>query len=527
MKKSLWLLVMLLSLTLVFAACNSNDESDGAEESSGGDDAASTEGESGDSITVAIEQDFISLDPHDVGDTVSIFGTRSMYEGLVGFDENMEIEPVLAEDYEVNEDSTEFTFTLREDVTFHDGEAFNAEAVEANFDRIIDEDMRANRNLLDLESIEVLDEYEIKFTLSQPFGAMMNKFAMILIASPEALNTSDDLALNPVGTGAFKFEEWNQGDSMVVSKNEDYWGDLGTNVQEVTFRPVPENGSRVAMLQTGEADFIYPVPHNNAEELGNEENIVIEETPSTIARYVSINTQKEPFDDERVRQAMNHAVDQEAFISVVRNGYGEPLSSTMSSQTQHYAEQELYETDVEKAEELMAEAGYADGFTAEIWGNTASETNTGMQFIEQQLAQIGIDLEVRSMEEATLNDSIYTPETAEETDLQMWYVSWSPSSGDADGATRSLFHGEYTPPEGANTAYYDNQQVSDWIDEANQTGDAEEQEEIYAEIQGTVYSEVPWIFLGSDTILSGYSSSLEGVYVLPDGSVSIRDANLK
>ncbi|WP_407270095.1 glutathione ABC transporter substrate-binding protein [Radiobacillus sp. PE A8.2] len=534
MKKNLWLLTtLLLSLILVLAACNSNDETENGNENSNEDgnveSDADTDGESENEsdITVAIEQDFISLDPHDVGDTVSIFGTRSMYEGLVGFNKDMEIEPVLAEDYQVNDDSTEFTFQLRENVTFHDGQPFNAEAVKANFDRIMDEELRANRNIQYLENIEILGDYEIKFTLSQPFSAMLNKFAMILIASPEAFNgNSEDFGLNPVGTGAYKFEEWKQGNSMVVTKYEDYWGELDTNVQKVTFRPVPENGSRVAMLQTGEADFIYPVPHTNVEDLESEEGIVIEQTPSTIARYVSINTKKEPFNNEKVRQAMNYAVDKEAFLTVVKNGYGEPLDSTMSSKTQLYSKQELYEANVEKAKELMAEAGYEDGFTAEIWGNTSSETNTGMQFVQQQLAQIGIELEVRSMEEATLSDSIYTPETPEETDLQMWYVSWSPSSGDADGATRSLFHNEYFPPSGANTAYYDNQQVSDWIDEASQTGNMEEQKEIYAQIQETVYEEAPWIFLGSDTILSGHSSSLEGVYVLPDGSISIRNANL-
>ncbi|WP_081922143.1 glutathione ABC transporter substrate-binding protein [Oceanobacillus jeddahense] len=514
-----WILGMLM-LSIVLVACSSDDN-----ESEGSSSGNSADPEN---INIAIEQDFISLDPHDVGDTVSIFGTRSMYEGLLGFNENMELEPVLAEDYEVNEDSTEFIFQLREDVTFHDGEPFNAEAVEANFDRIMDEELRASNNARYVDEIEILGEYEIKFILSEPYSPMLNKFAMILMGSPAAFEEdSEGFASNPVGTGAFQFEEWNQGNSMVVSKYEDYWGDLDTNVEQVTFRPVPENGSRVAMLQTGEADFIYPVPHNNMEELENEDSIIIEETPSTIARYVSINTQKEPFDDVRVRQAMNHAIDQEAFLTVVRNGYGDPLSSVMSSQTQYYAEQDLHATDLEEAQALMAEAGYEDGFSAEIWGNTASETSTGMQFIEQQLAQIGIDLEVRSMEEATLNDAIYTPETPEETDLQMWYVSWSPSSGDADGALRSLFHNEFQPPAGANTAYYDNQEVSDWIDEAVQTSDADRQEEIYADIQETVYEDVPWIFLGSDTILSGHVSSLEGVYVLPDGSVSIRDANVQ
>ncbi|WP_130859220.1 glutathione ABC transporter substrate-binding protein [Gracilibacillus phocaeensis] len=523
MKKIKWMFgMLLLTVVLGLAACSSSE-----------DDAESSNGESGDissdpsNINIAIEQDFISLDPHDVGDTVSIFGTRSMYEGLLGFDENMELEPVLAEDYQVNDESSEFTFQLREDVTFHDGEPFNAEAVKANFDRIMNEDLRAANNVRYVENVEVLGEYEIQFTLSEPYSPMLNKFAMILMASPKAFQDDpDNFPMNPVGTGAFQFEEWNQGSSMVVSKYEDYWGETDSNVEQVTFQPVPENGSRVAMLQTGEADFIYPVPHNNVEELKNNSDLVIEETPSTIARYVSINTQKEPFNDPQVREAMNLAVDQEAFLAVVKDGYGEPLSSTMSSQTQFYQEQELFETDIEKAKDLLADAGYPDGFSAEIWGNTASETSTGMQFVQQQLEQVGIDLEIRSMEEATLSDAIYTPETAEDTDLQMWYVSWSPSSGDADGATRSLFHNEFFPPNGANTAYYDNQQVSEWIDEAVQESDLDAQADIYADIQETIYSEVPWIYLGTDTILSGHTSSLEGVYVLPDGSVSIRNANV-
>lgn len=531
-KNMFWIsIIALIMVTLV--ACGNNDQNtdstaaESNEQSETNNEEAVDQTENvRDSITVAIEQDFISLDPHDVGDTVSIFGARSMYEALVGFDENMDVVPVLADDYEVNEDSTEFVFKLKEGVSFHDGEPFNADAVEANFNRVNENELRANRNLQFLDSIEVIGEYEIKFTLSQPFGAMMNKFAMIPIASPKAFQEDDHFGLNPVGTGAFKFKEWNQGDSMIIEKYEDYWESMDTNVEEVVFRPIPENGSRVAMLQTGEADFIYPVPHNNVEEIESSENLEVEYTPSTIARYVSINTHKEPFNDARVRQAMNHAVSQDGFLQVVKNGYGEALDSTMSSQTQHYSQQEVYEEDIDRAKELLAEAGYEDGFEAEIWGNTASETNTGMQFIQQQLSRIGIDVEIRSMEEATLSDSIYSPETPDDATVQMWYVSWSSSSGDADGATRSLFHNQFFPPNGANTAYFDDQEVSDLIDEANITPDHDHQGEIYAQIQETVYEQAPWIFLGTDTILSGHTTDLEGVYVLPDGSISIRNANI-
>lgn len=523
MKKRLKILFSMMIVLLFFAyGCSSNND-----KGSGGSKNQSAT-KVNNEIIVAIDQNFITLDPHEAGDTVSIFGIRSMYEGLVGFDEHMNIEPVLAESFEISEDAKEYVFNLKEGITFHDGEPFNAEAVKANFDRIIDGELRAVRNLKFLDSIEVLDEYKIKFTLNQPFGPMINKFAMIPIASPKAIADKNvDIALNPVGTGQFEFDVWNQGDTLSVKKYRDYWGEADNNVEKVTFKPVPENGSRVAMLKTGEADFAYPVPQNSVKDLKDSEELVIEETPSTIARYVSINTFKEPFNDAKVRQAMNYAIDKEAFLQVVKSGYGNILDSTMSSEVQYYSKQETYNFDLEKAKKLMEEAGYKDGFQAEIWGNNSSESNTGMQFIKQQLVQIGIDVEIKSMEEGTLSDEIYTPETPEDAKVQMWYVSWSPSSGDADGATRSIFHKDYFPPNGANTAYYDNDEVSEWIDAANNIADQDEQKKLYEKIQHTIYKDAPWLFLASDTILSGYKTNLEGVYVLPDGSISVTNANLK
>lgn len=514
MNKKLITIVCLLATMLIITACSSND--------------AKSDKRKDKELTIAIDQNFITLDPQDAGDTVSIYGARAMYEALVGFDENMEIVPVLAEEYDVSEDGLTYTFKLREDVTFHDGEPFNAEAVKVNYDRIMDEDVRAKRNLQYIDDLEVVDDYEVKFTLNQPFSAMLNKFAMVPFISPKALeDDSKDIGLNPVGTGPFAFSKWNQGDSLILTKYDDYWNEDSTNVEKVTFKPVPENGSRVAMLKTGEADFVYPLPDQNIKDLEKNDDLVIDQTQSTIARYVSINTMKEPFNNEKVRLAMNYAVDKDAYIQTINNGFGTILDSMMSTETQFYAQQDTYDFNLEKAKELMKEAGYEDGFQTEIWGNTTSETIKGMEFIKQQLDQIGIDVEIKSMEEGTLSDEIYTPETPEDAKVQMWYVSWSPSSGDADGATRSLFSSEYFPPNGSNTAYYNNDDVNKWIDEANETSVPEEQEKIYADLQEQVYGDAPWIFLASDTILSGYRKGIENVYVLPDGSVSISNAQIK
>ncbi|MBO1001875.1 glutathione ABC transporter substrate-binding protein [Pseudogracilibacillus auburnensis] len=527
MKKFLGFLFVLM-LALFSVACSGDNDSNAGNEE--GKSAKSSE-EAGDKeITIAIDQNFITLDPHNAGDTVSIFGIRSMYEGLVSFDENMEIVPALAESYEISDDALTYTFKLREDVTFHDGEPFNAEAVKVNFDRIMDDanNLSAKRSLQFVDSLEVINDNEVAFKLNEPFSAMINKFAMVPMISPKAIEEGTKYVEgNPVGTGTFKFVEWKQGTILEVEKNEDYWGGDQTNVAKVIFSPVPENGSRVAMLKTGEADFVYPMPQQNVKEFENSDDVTIDESPSTIARYVSINTFKDPYSDLKVRQAMNHAVDKEAYLQVVKDGFGHVLDSTMSSETQYYSKQEPYEFDIEKAKALLKEAGYEDGFEAEIWGNTSSETIKGMEFIKQQLAQVNIDVTIKSMEEGTLSDEIYTPEKPEDAKVQMWYVSWSPSSGDADGATRGLFSSEYFPPNGANTAYFDNDQVTNWIKEANATADTKKQEEIYTDLQRTVYSEAPWIFLATDINLAGRSNNLEGVYVAPDGSVNISKAQVK
>lgn len=522
MKKRSVLFSAVLSTALLFAGC-----SGGGTEAGGSSAAPKKEGNN---VTIAVNANFISLDPHNTGDTLSISGTRSMYQALMGFDKDMKLIPVLAESYEISSDSLVYTFKLRQNVKFHDGTPFDAEAVKVNFERLKDEknNLRLKRSALYVDKVEVVDDSTVKLILSQPYSAMLNKVAMINIISPKALQEyGKDITQHPVGTGPYKFKEWVQGDRLTVEKNPHYWEQGVPKVDSITFKPVPENGSRIAMLKTGEADFIYPFPTEQVEQTDGKDGITVEKNASTIARYISINSMKKPFDDVRVRQALNYAVNKDAYVKVVKQGYGEKLDSLMSSKTQYYAQQQAYEFNVEKAKELLKEAGYPDGFKAEIWGNTDSETQKGMQFVEQQLAQIGVTLDVKPMEEATLSEEINAAATPQDAKVQMWYVSWSPSSADADAAIRPLFSTEMFPPKGANTAYYSNPTVDELLVKANKSANVDEQKQLYGEVQGLVYKDAPWIFLGVDEVLAGKKGYLNGVYMLPDGSISVREAEIK
>lgn len=522
-------MVLVFISAVMMVGCTSKETGRGTTNQSQTDNGKKEEVKKDDQeMVIAVNENFISMDPHNTGDTNSGSAQSTMLEGLLGSDEEGKIIKVLAEDYSVSEDALEYSFKLRQGVKFHDGEVFNAEAVKATFERIMnDNSLRLHsRGFSLISNIDIINDYEIKITIKEPYAGMLTRFVSAKILSPKILaEGKDKISKSPVGTGPFKFVEWVQGDHLTVERFDDYWN-KADRVAKITFKPVPENGSRVAMLKTGEAHLIYPLPSQNIKELEGNKDVEIQKIPSTIARYVSINTMKKPFDDPRVRQALNYAVSKEDFIKVVNAGYGLPLDSIIPSKTLHYTKQELYEQNIEKAKQLLKDAGYENGFTAEIWGNTNSDTMKGMQFIQQQLKQIGVNLEIKSMEEGTLSDEIYKP-SPEETKLQMWYVSWSAFPSDPTNATKPLFYGGSFPPNGANTAYYKNEQVDQWIEEVNKTADTSKQAQIYSDIQSTVYSEAPWIFLGVDEILAAKRANVEGVFVTPTGGILVTDANIK
>jgi glutathione transport system substrate-binding protein len=520
-KAYFWKMLLLVVISaMVVVGCSSKESS---VEKKDGNKTSSDE------MVIAVNENFISMDPHNTGDTNSNSVQSSMLEGLLGFDAEGKIIPKLAESYAVSDNALEYSFKLRKGVKFHDGEDFNAEAVKANFERIMkDESLRLySRGYNLITKIDVVNDFEMKVTLKEPYASMLTRFVSAKILSPKLLvEGTDKIAKSPVGTGPFKFVEWVQGDHLSVERFDGYW-EKGDRVKKITYKPVSENGSRVAMLKTGEAQVIYPLPSQNIKELEKNNSVKVEKIPSTIAHYVSINNMKKPFNDPRVRQALNYAVDKDAYISVVNSGYGLPLDSIIPNKTLHYVKQQEYKQNIEKAKQLLKEAGYEKGFKTEIWGNTNSDTMKGMQFIQQQLKAIGVDVSIKSMEEGTLSDEIFKEQKPEEAKLTMWYVSWSAYPSDTTNATKPLFYGGSFPPDGANTAYYKNDQVDKWMEEVGQTADPAKQSKIYADMQSTIYQEAPWIFLGVDEILTGKRTNVEGVVITPDGGIDVRDANLK
>ena len=487
-------------------------------------------------LVIAIEGSVSSLDPANIPDTNAISATRGIYDTLVKFNRDLELEGSLAEKWEISDDSLTYTFHLRKDVKFHDGTDFNAQAIVSNYERIIDKEnnLRQRRTYIvtnadgseknRIESIETPDDYTVVYKLTEAWAPFINRLTQFCVISPKALEEHGNAIMNnPVGTGAFKFQEWEEGDHTTMVKNEDYWGEV-PSVDSVTIREVPEAGSRTAMLQTGEADFIYPIPSDQIAAVEGSDDINVHIDDSNIMRYVTLNMNLPELSDVKVRQAMNYAIDKEAYVQVMYNGNAKVATSLVPSIIHGYQEQEAYTYDLEKAKELMKEAGYEDGFKLTLWGDNTSQEIKGMTFVKQQLEQINIDVEVLPMEPATVSDKIYVDK--DEAEINMWYVNWSASDFTMDGSLRSLLYSTMVPPTSANTAYYENPEFDALLDDGLHTADESEQKDYYAKAQKMAWEAAPWLFLENDEVLYSTKSYVSDVYVLPDGAFTFSEAKL-
>lgn len=487
----------------------------------------------------------MTMDPMDTSDTLSGGVQRLIMDGLFGFDDEMKIIPLLAESYEANEDATEYVIHLRQGISFSDGTPLNAEAAKANFDRWGDKELGLKRTTLlcnVLKSTEAVDEYTVKVTLTEPFGAFVATLAhpACVLMSPQVIEQGKEAcAERPVGTGQYLFKEWIAGDHTTVTLNKDWWGydpeicggkalaEPDAGFQSITFRPVGENASRVAMLQSGEADFIWPVPTESMETLAADENVYVGADEGIVVRYMFMNTQKAPFNDVRVRQAMNYAIDKDAYIAVVKNGLASKATSILGPATQHYKRNEPYAYDLEKARKLLTDAGYPDGFETSLICTTTTSDLKQCEFIQQQLAQAGITVNINSMEKAIVSEKVESAEEpGSEVEVEMYMSGWSSSTGDADWGIRPVLAKESEPPKSYNISYFENDEMDGCLKAALETADEEKRAELYAKAQDIIWEECPVVFFANDYNTWASAADVANVKIYPDGGLNIRNARM-
>ena len=496
-------------------------------------------------IVAAMLVDFTTMDPMDTSDTLSGGIQRLMMDGLFGFDDNMGIIPMLATGYEANDDATEFTIKLREGVQFSDGTPWNAEAAKANLDRWGDKELGLKRTTLlcnVLESTEIVDDYTVKVTLASPFGAFIPTLAhpACVCVSPKVIEKgNEEAAKAPVGTGQYTFVEWVAGEHATIALNKDWWGydadicggtalvDPDAGFKTITFKPVSENATRVAMLQSGDAQLIWPVPTESIEVLRGDANVAVGQEEGIVVRYLMMNNQKAPFNDVRVRQAINYAINKEAYCAVVKNGVATPATSVIGPAVQYYKGNDVYAYDIEKAKSLLAEAGYPDGFKTSILCASTTSNLKQAEFLQQQLAQVGIDVEINALESAVVNQKVQDVDVpGAEAEVEMYTIGWSPSTGDADWGMRPLLAIESEPPMSYNICYYENEEVDQLLKDALSTADDAKRAEAYAKAQDIIWEESPLVCLANDANTWATSKNVVDVKVFPDNCINLRNGKM-
>ncbi len=278
-------------------------------------------------IVVAIESSVRTLNPHNASITLDMSVAGAAYEGLFTFNNKMEVVPNLATGYKVSDDGKIYTINLNKGIKFHDGTDFNAAAVKYNFEHEIKHKLRRASLLSNVAEFNVLAEDTLEVVLKEPSNNFINSITHPSqgMISPAALEKyGEHIQKNPVGTGRFVFDKWVRGSTVSFKANPDYWRGP-VKVDGIEFRTVAEAGSQLAMLQSGQAQFIANVAPAMKKVIAANPKIENVQVPTIIGRWYSLNTKNDIFANEKVRHAMNYAFHKEAFAKVVYNGDAAPL----------------------------------------------------------------------------------------------------------------------------------------------------------------------------------------------------------
>lgn len=488
-------------------------------------------------LVIVSGTDAVTLDAHYITDSPSATVAEHIVETLLELTPDGNIVPKLAESYEVSADGRVWTLRLRRGITFHDGTPFNAEAVKYNIERIIDPANAVTfAFLLDaVTEVRVVDEYTVQLVTSEPFAPMINHLTHSAtgIQSPAAIERyGDDYAQNPVGTGPFMFKEWIAGDHITLVRNPNYWGDPA-QVEEVVFRVVPEDGARMLMVQTGEAHVAVRVPPEMISVLDRDPNITVVRTPSVRVIYVALNNYqradgpRNPFADVRVRQAVNYAVDNAAINEFILGGVGRALDAPVAPGVFGYQPIFQYEYNPEKARQLLAEAGYPNGFRTQLYspnGRYLKDIEVA-EAVQAQLAEVGIIAEIVTMEWATYLQTTNQP--PEENPAPMMLLGWGTVTGDADYGLYPLFHTSQWVPTGSSRSFYSNPSVDELLELGRMNPNPSVRLATYREAMAMIMQDAPWLFLHAEVQLTAVRNEVEGVVVHPTERIMAHQARFK
>lgn len=495
---------MLLALTLCVSMLAGCSGSKGGNDASNGGSTV---------IKMGVSSDITSLDPQNHNDTTSAYMTRHIYSNLVRLNENNEFVGDLAKSWEYVDDVT-VNFELHEGVKFHNGETLTSEDVKFTMERLATSS-KVGHLIKMIDNVEVIDDTHFTIHMNTPSNALVSSLfhsgaAILCKSHVEAIEAEGKTVADvPNGTGPYKFVEYITGTSCELAKNEDYFDkDRMPQNDGVKIIVYPEDAARTIALETGEIDLCLNVPTTDAQKIRDNENLELNQVTSTRIEYMGLTTNKAPFDNKLVRQAMNYAVDKEAVVTAATENEAVPFDNYIGAAAiGYYDVVTKYERDLDKAKELLAEAGYDESnpleFTAYLSSDTRSKSAT---VIQANLAEIGVKMNIEQMESATFYERCANGEP------DAYFAGWV-ANAEPDNTYRAL----WTTEGGNNYSHYENDKMLELVNIASTSRDSAEVQAAYEEVLRTISDDAIWVPLYSLDYQLAYQAGLQGVHNSPIG----------
>ena len=482
--------------------------------------AADEKVSSKDTLIVAFDREPATLDP--LGNNVDVkrMIEGSIFDTLLEFDENMKPVPCLAESWEQVDELT-WKFNLRKDVKFHNGDPLTSKDVKFSFLRVNNGTLgNEAASQFDPNGYETPDDYTFILKTLEPWAfteAQVCSEALSIVPEKVVTEMGDDaFGRAPVGSGAYKFVSWTAGDNITVERNDEYWRDKSI-LKTIKFRIITEAASRTIDLESGGVDITLGLPATDAERIEENPDTQLVVSTGATDRYIAFNCQKDIFKDKRVRQALNYATDKESIRVVC---YGENTSEAMDSVVPstlpgHISSLKQYDYDIEKAKELLKEAGMENGFEVEFMYLANSTNNMLAELLQQMWSQIGVTLILKPTESGALTTSLNKGEQ------ELCCAGTGYSLFEAGAGLYNMFHTERMY-SGSARSNLSSPEVDKVLDEINITSDAEKRAELVGQAQELIHEESPFIYIAFTKNIIGAGSKVRGFVPTPTAMYDFR-----
>lgn len=494
---------LVIAVVLGLAGCSTGQRVDLGDEAAG-------------NLIAAIGGEPDQLDPHNTSAYFSFQVLENVYDTLVEPDANLEMRPALAESWDVSTDQLTWTFHLRKGVRFHDGSPFTAADVVYSYRRIIDEKLANVDKFSAVTDVRAPDESTVVLRVKQPTPNLLTNLggfkgmAIVQRANVE----SGRIATHPIGTGPFAFAGQRSGDSIVLKANPRYWAGA-PKVSGVTFRFISEPSTALSALQAGEIDWTDSIPTQRVAQLTEDESISLAVTPSNDYWYLALNQARAPWHDVRVRQAIAYGIDRDAIVAATSYGTATANQLAIPAGNPWFVPYDRYHYHVDKAKSLLDEAGADPQNLDMLVTSEYPETVTAAQIIADNLAPLGITVNIRTVDFATWLDEQNTGQ------FDMLMMGWLGNIDPDD-----FYYAQHHTNGTSNAQKFSNPAVDRLLDAARVETNRADRFADYAKAATIIADQCSYIYLYNPSVIQAWSTDLSGYEARRDGAIRFRTADL-